>query len=76
MYKLRSIISKYKSRPNVGATNLKTASSAPPVMSRDVVTLVFSLSPNAKEIKNKITDGIPTAIPRCWSDRAVHLLLL
>ena len=76
MYKLRSIIAKYKSRPIVGATNLKTASSAPPVMSRDVVTLVFSLSPNAKEIKNKITDGIPTAIPRCWSDRAVHLLLL
>ncbi len=75
MYKLRSIIAKYKSRPIVGATNLKTASSAPPVMSRDVVTLVFS-SPNAKEIKNKITDGIPTAIPRCWSDRAVHLLLL
>lgn len=38
-------------------------------MSRDVVTLVFSLSPNAKEIKNKITDGISTAIPRCWSDK-------
>jgi hypothetical protein len=53
MYRKGSVTAKYKFNPIVGSTILETASSAPPAISSEVVSLVFCLNPNPKATKNK-----------------------
>jgi len=52
-------MAKYKFKPKVGSIILETARSAPPVISNDVVILVFCLNPNPNDTKNRSIEGRP-----------------